>query len=211
MITQPAQHVNDGIVVGDVRLPEVPGVDLAATVERVGDWGGDEGLYSLFLGAALVEAPLRDAKTVRSVGVIAGWRAGVIGLRDDALARAASSDPSVAAAALGIPAEHLAWFLAEQHGDRFAWPGNSQPIADVGGFRGFGGNWVEPPTRAFICADGVLAVLTGTDVWAVHLDVFGHRVSRIDEQLPAEQSDPSLELRLSPDSYLVQVLRARSA
>jgi len=205
MIRLPAHRVNDGIVVGDVRLPEVAGVDLAATIERISDWGGDEGLYSLFLGAALVET--RDAASVRSLGVIAGWRSGVIGLRDDALAHAASGDPAAVAAALGLPADQLAGFLTAQAGDRFAWPGTPMLIAEIGGFRGFGGSWVSAPTRCYSAGDGLFAVQAGTDVWAVHADVFGHRVSRIDT-LPPEVSDTRFELRVSPDSYLVEVRRS---
>lgn len=204
MIRLPAHRVNDGIVVGDVRLPEVDGVDLAATVERIGDWGGDEGLYSLFLGAALVEA--RDAASVRSLGVIAGWRSGVIALRDDALAHAAAGNPAAVSAALGLPTDQLPAFLAAQAGDRFGWPGTPMVIAEIGGFRGFGGVWVAAPTRCYNAGDGLLAVQTDTDLWSIHADVFGHRVSRIDA-LPPEIPDPRFELRLDTDSYIVQVRR----
>ena len=207
MIRRARHSVNDGIVVGDVRLPEIPGIDLAATIERIGDWGGDEGLYSLFLGAALIEASLRDAATVRSLGVIAGWRSGVIGLREEALAHATAGGPAAVAAALGLPMDQLADFLAAQASNRFAWPLAPVLIAEIGGFRGFGGPWVTAPTRCFSAADGLFALQAGTDVWAIHADVFGHRVSRIDA-LPPELPDARLDLRVSPDSYLVEVRRA---
>ncbi len=205
MIARPRHAANDGLVVGDAALSEVAGLDLAATVDRVREWGGDRALYATVLAAAIAALPSPDPATVRALAAIAGWRAGVPDLRDNALAQAATVPGPAAAAALAIHEGELAWFLAEQATDRFALPGSGPLIAMVGGFRGFGGPWPGPPRDPRPLGDGRVAVRVAGVEWTIHLDVFGVRL--VESAGPAPVDGGVVHASVSPDSHLVTVSR----
>jgi hypothetical protein len=200
-----AGHVaNVGFAVAETVLPTIDGVDLAATVDRVSGWGGDPGLYTRFLAAGLsVSAGTPDA---RSLGVIAGWRAGVLALRSAALSSAAAAQPAAVAAALAIAESQVAEFLAEQARDRFALPSSSGVVARVGGFRGFGGPWIAPPTSPRFVGDGVIEVDCGAEVWQIVADVFCARLEQV-EHASASIVVGTATVETSADSYLVTISR----
>lgn len=200
-------EANAGIEPRVTTLPAVPGLDLEATVERVGGWGGDEALYCYFLGRALVEAPERDAAAARVIAVVAGWRAGVVALRQEALGHLAQLDPETAAAALGMDSGQLAEFTAAQPADPFWAPGQLGVVARIGGFRGVGGPWIAPPTSAHLTADGTVAIACGDDLWVAHADAFGCRLGRVDALPPAAANTAWPVAEVSSMSYLVTLRR----
>ena len=205
MIARPRHAANDGLVVSDSVLPVVTGLELGATRDRVREWAGDPALYATVLGAAIATLPSPDAATVRALAAVAGWRSGVLDLRDNALVQAANVPGPAAAAALAIHPGELAWFLAEQAADRFALPGSGPLIATVGGFRGFGGPWPGPPRDPRPLGNGRVAVRVAGVEWTIHLDVFGARL--VESAGPAPVDGGVVHASVNPDSHLVTVSR----
>lgn len=121
-----------------------------------------------------------------AAGQVAAWRSGMAAYRRDALAIAAALDPTLAAAALGMPAE--GWepdaFIARLHDDPWFDPASPAPVegeaprppAAVGSFRGFGGPFLRPPIIA-VAGDRVVAT-DGEDWFVVFADAFGWAVLR---------------------------------
>jgi hypothetical protein len=198
-------EANYGIAPLVVSLPHLPGTDLASTVERVGSWGGDKALYQYFLGRALVEA--RDAASARSIAVVAGWRAGVVALRTEALAQLDPLGRDTAAAALGLAPDQLADFRLVQTRSCFGFPQQRGVIARIGGFAGMGGPWIAPPTSAHLAGDGIVAIACGDELWVAHADAFGSRLSRVDALPPAVANPAWPAIEVSPTSYLVSVVQ----
>jgi hypothetical protein len=193
--------VNAAIDTTDAVLPEVPGVDLAATVARVVGWGGDAALYTYFLAGATVE-------NARSLATVAGWRAGVIGLRSAALDALAELGEA-AYPALGLPETFAAAFVRNQAADPFAWPAAEGEVATVGGFAGLGGPWLAPPTNPIVTGVGMFRVTSGSQDWQIEADVFGARVSRGGVGGPPARvvAHPAVVASVSADSYLVTLVR----
>lgn len=202
-----ASHAaNDGVAGADTELPAVDGLDLDSAGDRVGAWGGDRRLYTRFLARALSASAGIEAGEARHLAVIAGWRAGVLGLREEALSSAVLARPAAAAAALGIAEQDLPAFLAAQALDRFSLPGHDGLVARVGGFRGFGGPWIAPPSSPRFVGDGRIEVDCGSELWSITADVFGARVEPVETASPAmERNGVSVEAH--PDSYLVAISR----
>jgi hypothetical protein len=198
---KPGHAVNGAIDTTSTVLPEISGVDLAATVARVVGWGGDAGLYVHFLSSATRE-------TARPLATVAGWRAGVIGLRDAALEAAAGLGPA-AAAGLGLDADQLSGFLDSQASDPFAWPDGSKPVATIGGFIGLGGPWLAPPTRPVVTGSATFRVTSGVDTWQIEADVFGSHLTLLPDEERAARPIPHSPVlaSVSPDSYLVTLAR----
>ncbi len=205
MIRRPGHAVNDGLVTDDSPLPPVDGIDLRLSIDNVVAHGGDERLYRHFLIRALA-VPDADVLTVAA---LAAWRAGVIGLRDDALGRLASAPPATVAAALGIESGDIGVFVHGQKSSRFAWPGapaDARVIARVGGFRGLGGAFASPPLSASpLDREGGFAVHTAMDDWEYDADIFGGRLSRVEEPGPTGPVRGA-ELTVSPLSYLATLV-----
>jgi hypothetical protein len=206
MIARAMHTVNAGLVPDRAELRAVEGVDLAGTVQRIVGWGGDEALYTHFLGRGLASAA-SSASTVQALAVLAGWRSGVVDLRDEVLRRVAELPAKAAEAALGLPAGQLDAFITGQASDPFAWPTADQLVARIGGFRGFGDAWVAAPTSAQCVSAGAVQVCCGDELWTAYVDVFGTRLAR-DNGAAREKSTPATGRALvSENSYLVEIVR----
>ncbi len=192
---------------------DVAGLDLERAGLTVDASGGsvERFRHALAVGQAALPA---DASTdlVVTLAGIAGWRAGVLGLRDDALAHLADVPPSAAAAALGIAESDLDAFAERQRADRYWWPGRRAQrgyVCAVGGFAGLGGAWTAPPVDARpLDDDGSFAVRTGERWWRVDADVWGSRLLALDRE-PPTASDRGTGLTASlltfAESYLAWV------
>lgn len=188
------------------------GVDLAAARRRVHAEGGETGIFMTAMGwaaAALTTSPTREA--LLTLSACAAWRAGVIGIRSDALRRAAAA-PALALAVAGallMPPEMLPGFLAAQRADPFGWhtplPGGR--VADVGGFAGFGGPWLRPPTAygPFPGRQDFWIAADDRRYW-LRADIFGHRLSLV-ETAPLSGSRAGARLeRPAENTYLLRIL-----
>ena len=204
MIARAAHSVNAGLTPSSVPLGTVEGVDLAVTVDRIAGWGGDPDLYRHFVGQGLAAA-VPSAASARALGVVAGWRSGVVDLRDEALVRVVELEDPAATAALGLGPGLLAGFISQQASDPFAWPTSDQLVGRIGGFSGFGDAWVAQPTRADFVSPTAVQVACGPELWTAYVDVFGARVIRADHALPTTTA--SARALVSENSYLVEIAR----
>ena len=223
MIRRPGHSVNASVARQPGGLPAVTGLDLELAVANVARWGGDAGLFGASLTAGLAAAPdAPDTAAIQDLAAVAAWRAGVIGLRKDAL-RAASSclDAGLAdavGATLGMPGADVAGFVEGQRTDRFFWPawqqlGRAYLIARIGGFAGLGGPWLAHPGDVIAAGDGRWLVEVGEELWEVDADLFGHSVSQAadDPASTGEPGDPvgtpGVRVVSVPTSYLLEVVR----
>ncbi|GAA4167701.1 hypothetical protein [Gryllotalpicola koreensis] len=236
MIARPGHSIDAGET--DAATPPVPavaGLDVGASVQRVVTWGGDRARYLRALGRALAAVPglADDRAGFTDAAAVAGWRAGTLGLRADALSRIeralssslpgqASGPAPALAAALGLPGgtdatraarAALAAFAAGQHADRFHWPGweaGGYVLARLGGFIGLGGPWQEPPIDPEPLGPGRWRVTVAGHPWHIECDLFGHVISP--ETLAAVDETPGrAELAVSAYSYLAIVHSPRAA
>ncbi|MEU4451701.1 hypothetical protein AB0F44_10235 [Nocardioides sp. NPDC023903] len=220
MIRRPGHSVNASVAREPVALPAVAGLDLDLAVANVARWGGDTGLFGTSLTAGLAAAPKApETAAVQDLAAVAAWRAGVIGLRTDAL-RAASSclDAGLAdavGATLGMPGPDVAGFVEGQRTDRFFWPawqrlGRAYLIARIGGFAGLGGPWLAHPGDVISAGERRWLVEVGEELWAVDADLFGHSVSLADDD-PTDAGDAAgtdgVRVVSVPTSYLLEVVR----
>jgi hypothetical protein len=216
-----ARHlVNEGGVRAEPVLPVVPGLDLALSADNVTRFGGDADRYAWALSAALAADPglvsSRDA--MLAVTSVAAWRAGVLGIRADALAWLPQLRPDVSGAVLGLPADALQAFGSGQAVDRFYWPlrpvDSAQPFARLGGFVGLGGPWEFPPTEPVLEGPGRWTVQVGMARWRLEADLFGHALGPVGPEVPpgpAPQERVTAQLVVRPTSFLADVAPWRSA
>ncbi|MFD7075049.1 hypothetical protein ACFV9G_12635 [Nocardioides sp. NPDC059952] len=225
MIRRPGHSVNASVQLGAASLRSVPGLDLDLAAANVARWGGDQGLYATFLAAGLA-APSADAHRgtsvndpvlVRDLAAVAAWRAGVIGLRTDAL-RAVSdlSDAGIAdavGATLGMPSTDVAGFAEGQRTDRFFWPAwqhldRAYLLARIGGFAGLGGPWLAHPGDVIAAGEGRWLVEVGEELWQVDADLFGHSASLAsDDPVDSDAGTAGIRVVSVPTSYLLEVVR----
>lgn len=223
MIDRPVHSVNLGHGSdGEAVLPTVAGLDLEVSLANLTRWGGDKRRYVASLSAAVETDPSlsADPGRLREIAVVAAWRAGVIGLRTDALRalhRLAPAHSQSMGAVLGLPAGQVSSFANGQQEDRFSWPAwrtdYSFLIARVGGFVGLGGPWQSPPRTVEVMAPGRWLVEADGSTWNVDVDIFGHAITKAD---PSQSRTSTLEkttatLRTRATSYLLDVIREPSA
>jgi hypothetical protein len=123
-----------------------------------------------------------DPGAVLALAMVAAWRAGLAHLREAALDAADALPPSLAAeAAGGSPSADWAVLRERLRADPWFDPGleaaggggDRRPrfAARVGAFRGFGGQFLEPP---LVVADGAgFLVRSGGESWTLVADAFG--------------------------------------
>jgi hypothetical protein len=193
----------------------VPERDADRAAGQVVAAGGDEPAFRGFLSAALVQVPesARDADVFTTLAGLAGWRAGVQRLREDALDRLdrLRAEPDLrgsTAAALGVADDDLTEFADRQRGgDRFWWPGRAAVngyVCAVGGFAGLGGAWTVPPDAWRPLEEPGTYALRAGDWWHVEVDVWSQRLQRMPS--PPEADGPArsdgVQFVLRPDTYL---------
>lgn len=211
-IRRAGHEVNTGLAPATADLP----ADLADAGRRIAAWGGNPARFAQLLANAATTGPgLTEEQRVAAASV-AGWRAGVLGLRDDALAAAArlagQLGPQPVASLLTLSPGNVDAFLAAQRTDRFAWPawaglGRAYTVARIGGFVGLGGPWQLPPRDVVDVAPGCWLVTTGEETWRIDADLFGHVVSRADGSRPdGRDEQATARLMTQPTSYLATVV-----
>lgn len=222
MIRRPGHSVNATVAREPAPLPSVAGLDLDLAVANVARWGGDPQLFGRFLAAGLAGRTTGSVEVVQDLAAVAAWRAGVIGLRADAL-RAASAGleaglADAVGATLGMPGADVAGFVEGQRTDRFFWPawqnlGRAYLVARIGGFAGLGGPWLAHPGDVITVGEGRWLVEVGEELWEIDADLFGHSVSPAGDD-PAEPGDSVDPVRTTgvrvvsvPTSYLLEVVR----
>lgn len=151
---------------------------------------------------AWVETMLRLGKTGCSLdafleaGKIAAWRCGMAHYRTGALEACTKLKPEVVRDAMGVqengsevtaeemmktamsdPWRHPLSPISKAHCQR-----ELRVTARAGGFRGFGGFFIQPPEVIF--SDGVFYAFDGETCWSLHADVFGSTLVRFGKTLP---------------------------
>lgn len=109
------------------------------------------------------------------LGQVLAWRAGLAHFRSGALAVLDGMPEALALAALGKPDGLWPELRARLAADPWSEPGAGLQgfrfVTRVGGFRGFGGLFTEPPVVA--CAGGDFLVRSGDNYWVLTADPFG--------------------------------------
>ena len=206
ILSWPAQAVNAQLRPSGAPVPQLAAEDLAVASANVAAWGGSPALFHHFLAVGLAAAPVPD---VRQLASVAGWRAGALNLRFEALRLLPTLPEPAVAATLGLAPDTLSDFVELQQLDPYWWPGRAAAGGQVlrtGGFAGLGGPWLVPPSRAGRAAiTGRWVVLTGDSWWQLDADVFGALFTGLDEAPECgPDTDPSgVRITVSPDSYLV--------
>lgn len=215
----PVQLANAPAPFAPARLPDLAsvGLDAAIASASVAQAHGDPELFAraLAAGVAADSASLDDRDRALALVSIAGWRAGVLGLRTDALCRLAALSTAesrlAAAAALGIGVDHLELFVRRQQDDRFWWPGRADQrgyVLATGGFRGIGGAWIHPPDRVEHLADsGSFAFLVAGSWWRLDADVWGSRLALLADEpdISAAVGDAAVTVVIADDTHLAWV------
>ena len=139
-----------------------------------------------------------EMATLLKVGQVLAWRAGLAQYRTGALALCAQLDPTLARAALGVPAGSrldMAAILKQLADDPWLNPAalDGRPrqvalriVARVGAFRGFDGPFIAPPTVS--AAGEALLVTDGEGTWQLTADVFGATFHRVTPTLRSGQA-----------------------
>jgi len=193
-------------------LPAVEDLDWTVLKENVQQQGADPDRFLSSLAQGLEGGVPKDRGDLLTLVSVAGWRAGALALREDALSRAgALTNTSVRAAAtrvLGIDTgTDLDTFLEKQALDRYWWPDRERHdgyVGTFGGFAGLGGPWISPPTKSRPLAEaGSFGILTGEDWWRADLDVWGVRLTPLHtEPKKNTKANKLVSLELKKDSYL---------
>lgn len=214
----PVQLANAPAPFAPARLPDLAsvGLDAALASASVVQAHGDAELFARALAAGVAADPasLDDRDRALALVSIAGWRAGVLGLRTDALNRLATLPTAesrvAAAAALGIGIDHLEVFVRRQQSDRFWWPGRADQrgyVLATGGFRGIGGAWIRPPERVeHLAESGAFAFLVAGSWWRLDADAWGSRLALLaDEPDFSAPVDDAVTVVIGADTHLAWV------
>lgn len=222
MTRRPGHVLNAGLAPTRTPLPVVAGTDFAASVTNVVAWGGQAWLYQRAVVAGLDAAggasgsasgSALDRALALAVGSLAGWRSGVLDLRADALGRLGqlvdAGREGVAGAVLGLPPDAVHAFAAVQEQHPLGWPllAAQATVARVGGFSGLGGTWSAPPRVLGRDGSGDLLVrCTDDSVWRLEVDVFGHRLRRLDAASDTQLDGAAIVgASVEARSYLVEL------
>jgi hypothetical protein len=135
-----------------------------------------------------------NSVTLLKLGEVFAWRAGMAHYRHDALeicALIAGKEPALACLALGLSEEAASsittiierlrddpWLRPEAAAHSPMPSPELRLVARVGAFRGFGGQFLAPPTIG--AAEGNLIVTDGESRWQLCADVFGATLHRTD-------------------------------
>lgn len=205
----PMQAVNYGLRVADPPVPGLTAEEFQIAAANVVAWGGYRPFLRHFLAAGLAAAPEADA---HQLAAVAGWRAGALNLRFEALRLLPTLPVPAVAAALGFAGSALADFIELQQLDPYWWPGRAATrgqILRAGGFAGLGWTWLIPPGQVGRGAvTGRWVVRCGEDWWQLDADVFGAVLTELDaEPECGPDTDPSgVRIAILPDSYVVELL-----
>jgi hypothetical protein len=179
-------------------------LSISTILANVRAHGADPDRFAERLGAGLASGQGDQLDLI----AIAAWRAGALGIRSDALQRvgriadAGGLKADAAAATLGIAPGDLKEFVRAQETNRWWRPGAASVkgyVAAVGGFEGFGGSWIAPPSRAVALEeDGAFAIEAAGRWWRLDADVWCTR-------LVPEDSPPVAwkHLPIVPDAQMV--------
>lgn len=134
-----------------------------------------------------------DLETFLAAGQVAAWRCGLAHFRDGAVEvwRTLPDGPAMAVLGLDNPRDRpdraaveaaLAdpWRFPETAGLNLKY--NLEIVAQVGGFRGFGGPFLSPPE--VILADGAIYAFDRSQCFSLHADCFGAVFKRFGPDLP---------------------------
>lgn len=183
-----------------------PQTVVAAVTNALCHLGTFPGARHRWVDALLRGGPLcRDVPTLLDLGKAAAWRAGLAHYRDGALGVLRRLPDPIARSAMGLPAD--AGPTAAEIADRLAadpWTGPERLadpqrpaaglklVARVGAFRGFGGDFANPPTVA--AAEGRFFVRDRENCWLLHADAFGAVLHRLppDEFPPAGEGSAAI-------------------
>lgn len=140
-----------------IQLGTTPGARTAQWVE-------------LLAGAA---PHCTDVETLRRAGAVCAWRAGMVQLRDAAMAAGEHLPTRLAMACLGLDADRPGEAIwSRLRASRWSAPDEARAPGHVlGGFTGFGGTFPEPPV---IRADAIgFIARAGARIYALDADAFG--------------------------------------
>jgi hypothetical protein len=118
------------------------------------------------------------------VGKVAAWRAGMPQYRNGAIEAARRLRPAVASEILGVASAGISWILDRMAADPWLTPravATDAPaalrlICHVGAFRGFGGDFLWPPTVT--ASGGSIFVTDGEGAWRLICDAYGSLLLR---------------------------------
>ncbi|WP_300265627.1 potassium transporter Kef [Microbacterium sp.] len=218
MITRPCQLANEGVSFA-APAADLAGVGLEVDVaaDAVRRAGGDVELFTGTLSAGIEADPTARGERQYALDLVAwaGWRAGVLALRDDALRRLDAVDTNrrraAAAAVLLIPPDEIDEFRTRQRHDRYWWPARGVRdgyVFSVGGFQGLDGVWIRPPERVErLSAAGAFGILVAGDWWRLDGDVWGSRLTLLGPEEPASETkavfaDDGVTLVISEDTHV---------
>lgn len=121
------------------------------------------------------------AEQLLACGQVLAWRAGLAHYRDGSLQLLQSFEPSLLSAVMDVDPTEASDVVGRIRRDRWFDPrhvsdGQPRVLARVGSFRGFGGQFVQPPVVA-PHGDGWV-VRSGAEQWFLTADAFGHSFHR---------------------------------
>jgi hypothetical protein len=147
-----------------------------------------------------------DVDALLAAGTVAAWRAGLAHFRDGALEACRKLDPVVACLALGrrdalnrialaVVLNRLRddpWLSVAEAGADNGDKKMLRIVARVGGFRGFGGSFLTPPTVAG--ADGHIHIADAESCWLLCADRYGATLHRSANGLPQPDGKPPFQV-----------------
>ena len=163
---------------------ERPGPVIAALSNAAHQLAGyPDAAGELWLLRMVVTAPLcASSQECLLVGQANAWFCGMAHYREGALATLRALPPSLAAVVIGIDERRLAATLQAMQADPWfdgevPWRADKRRTQCVGGFRGFGGAFLQPPVVK--SAPGGWLVQSAGEHWLLIADVFGATLHRI--------------------------------